>query len=143
MSSSADWRHGPVLLSKTDLSNGFYQLPPLTPSGALKLTVPFPHLPHEPPLLAIPTSLPMMGCWTESPPAFSAFTENIADIVNEQLESEDPASMPPAHLLEPAASSPVPLAPSIPEQHPLLDTGPTRSKLSYAHSPYLVVIMMV
>ena len=33
---TADRRHGPVLLSKTDLVDGFYQLP-LTPSRALKL----------------------------------------------------------------------------------------------------------
>ena len=42
---TADQRQGPVLLlSKTDLSDGFYQLPP-TPSGALKLAVSFPNLP--------------------------------------------------------------------------------------------------
>ena len=124
---SADQRHGPVLLSKTDLSDGFYQLP-LTPSGALKLAVPFPHLPGEPPLIAIPTRLPMG--WTESPPAFSAFTETIADLVNEQLE-EAPTYMPPPHPLESIASSPVPLTTSIPEQHPFLDTGPFRPPLAY------------
>ena len=37
----ADRRHGPVLLSKTDLANGFYGIR-LTPMGALKLAVPFP-----------------------------------------------------------------------------------------------------
>lgn len=55
---TADQRHGPVLLSKTDLSDGFYQLH-LTPSGALKLAVPFPHAANEPPLVAVPTCLPM------------------------------------------------------------------------------------
>ena len=124
---SADQRHGPVLLSKTDLSDGFYQLP-LTPSGALKLAVPFPHLPGEPPLVAIPTKLPMG--WTESPPAFSAFTETIADLVNEQLEAA-PDHVPPPHPLESFASSQVPLTASIPEQHPILDTGPFRPPLAY------------
>jgi len=50
----ADQRHGPVLLSKTDLSDGFYQLH-LTPSGALKLAVSFPQAVNEPPLIAVPT----------------------------------------------------------------------------------------
>ena len=49
---TADRRHGPVLLSKTDLSDGFYQLH-LTPTGALKLAVlPFDHHGHR--LLAVP-----------------------------------------------------------------------------------------
>ena len=54
----ADQRHGPVLLSKTDLSDGFYQLH-LTPSGALKLAVPFPSAANEPPLIAVPTFQPV------------------------------------------------------------------------------------
>ena len=66
----ADRRHGSVLLSKTDLSDGFYQLH-LSPSGALSLAMPFPSNPDEPPLVAIPTRLPMG--WTESPPAFSSY----------------------------------------------------------------------
>jgi len=69
---TADQGHGPVLLSKTDMSNGFYQLH-ITPSGALKLAIPFPQAAGQPPLVAIPTRLPMG--WTESPPAFSAPTE--------------------------------------------------------------------
>ena len=124
---SADQRHGPVLLSKTDLSDGFYQLP-LTPSGALKLDVPFPNLPGQPPLIAIPTMLPMG--WTKSPPAFSAFTETIAGFANKQLE-ETLDYMPPPHPLESMASSPMPLSTSIPEQHPFLDTGPSRPPLVY------------
>ena len=36
------------------------------------------------PMVAIPTRLPMS--WTESPPAFSAVTETIVDLVNELLE---------------------------------------------------------
>ena len=41
---TADRRQGTVLLSKTDLSDGFYQFH-LTPSGALSLATPFPNLP--------------------------------------------------------------------------------------------------
>ena len=100
----ADRRHGPVLLAKTDLSDGFYQLH-LTPSGALQLAMPFPSTHDEPPLVAIPTRLPMG--WTESPPVFSTATETIADIANAHLEES--MIMPPPHPLEPIASSQVPL----------------------------------
>jgi hypothetical protein len=62
--------------------------------------------------------------------AFSAFTETITDLVNEQLE-EAPTYMPPPHPLESIASSPVPLTTSIPEQHPFLDTSPFRPPLAY------------
>jgi hypothetical protein len=48
--------------------------------------------------------------WTESPPAFSAATETIADIINEQLEFS--SCIPPAHPLEHAASTHVPIVPS-------------------------------
>ena len=60
-------RQGTVLFSKTDISDGFYQIP-MTPTGALKLDFPFPNLPGEPKLLAIPTKI-LMG-WTEYTPAF-------------------------------------------------------------------------
>jgi hypothetical protein len=123
----ADRRQGPVLLSKTDLADGFYRIP-LTPMGALKLAVPFPHSPSEPKLLAIPTVLPMG--WTESPPAFSAVTETIADIINMDLECEA-EPVPPAHNLEAAASTPTPLLPSVPDPSPIIDTGPKRPKLAY------------
>jgi len=123
---TADQRHGPVLLSKTDLSDGFYQLH-LTPTGALKLAVPFPHTANEPPLVAVPTRLPMG--WTESPPAFSAATETAADIINEELESSN--DMPPPHPLEGLASSQVPLTPSPPDLFPIHETGPIRPPLAY------------
>jgi len=123
---TADRRHGPVLLSKTDLSDGFYQLH-LTPTGALKLAVPFPNQPGQPKLVAIPTRLPMG--WTESPPAFSAVTETIADLINEQLESSD--IMPPPHPMEPLASRPIPLSPFTPDPFPIRDTGPIRRPLAY------------
>ena len=123
---TADQRQGPVLLSKTDLSDGFYQIP-LTPSGALKLAVPFPHLPGEPPLVAIPTRLPMG--WTESPPAFSAFSETVADLINHDLAAS--MEMPPPHPLETKASTYVPIMPSQPDPFPLKEAGPMRPKLAY------------
>jgi hypothetical protein len=123
---SADRRQGPVLLSKTDLSDGFYQFH-LTPTGSLKLATPFPHLPSEPELVAIPTRLPMG--WTESPPGFSAVTETVADVVNENLERS--SEMPPPHPLEEVASVSVPLLPSTPDPHPVIDTGPIRPALEY------------
>ena len=123
---TADQRQGPVLLSKTDLSDGFYQIP-LTPSGALKLAVPFPSLPGEPPLVAIPTRLPMG--WTESPPAFSATTETVADLINHDLGTS--LDMPPPHPLESLASTYIPIEPSVPDPFPLKEAGPIRPKLAY------------
>jgi len=83
-----DQRHGPVLLFKTEFSDGFYQLH-LTPSGALvKLAVPLLQASNEAPLIAVSTHLPMK--WTESPPAFSVATETVADrIINAKLESSN------------------------------------------------------
>ena len=49
---TADRRQGPVLMSKTDLSDGFYQYQ-VTASGALMLATPFPSGPNEPPLVSI------------------------------------------------------------------------------------------
>ena len=124
---TADRRHGPVLLSKTDLADGFYQLP-LTPTGALKLAVPF-QLPSGAQQLAIPTRLPMG--WTESPPAFSAVTETIADLVNANLE-QGPWEIPPKHPLEVAASTSVALAnPTAKDAFPFHDSGPIRPPLAY------------
>jgi len=125
---TADRRRGPVLLSKTDLSDGFYQFH-LTPTGALKLATPFPNLPSEPELVAIPTRLPMG--WTESPPGFSAMTETVADVINSTLEQSPPGPSRP-HPLEDVASVPVPLLPSTPDPHPVIDTGPIRPALEYA-----------
>ena len=82
---NADRQHGPVLLSKTDLSNSFYQTP-LTPTGALKLAVPFESSDQEPLVGMVPMRLPMG--WTQSPPAFSATTETIADLANAYLKAD-------------------------------------------------------
>ena len=122
---SADTRHGPVLLSKTDLSDGFYQLH-LNPSGALKLAVPFDHRGQR--LVAIPTRL-LMG-WTESPPTFSAVTETIADVINHRLEASP--LVPPAHPFEAKASTMVALdEPQAQDAFPLKEAGPKRPPLAY------------
>ena len=123
---NADRRHGPVLLSKTDLSDGFYQIP-LTPTGALKLAVPFESTDQEP-LVAIPTRLPMG--WTQSPPAFSATTETIADLANAYLEAD--CFIPGPHPLEAAASTPVGLDdPTAADVYPIQESGPIRPALAY------------
>ena len=123
---TADRRHGPVLLSKTDLSDGFYQMN-LTPTGALKLAVPFPSPAGQPSLVALPTRLPMG--WTESPAAFSAVTETIADLINSDLETND--DMPLPHPMEQLASKSVPLDPFTPDQYPIKEAGPLRRPLAY------------
>ena len=122
----ADNRHGPVLLSKTDLSDGFYQLH-LTPTGALKLAVPFTSMSGKP-MVAIPTRLPIG--WTESPPAFSAVTETIADLINSSLETD--MAIPKAHPMEASASMHVPLDhPTAQDEFPIRKTGPVPLPLAY------------
>ncbi len=74
--------YGPVYLIKVDLADGFYRVP-LLASTLLSLAVAFPHLPSEPPLVAIPLVLPMG--WVASPPYFCAVTETITDLANHTL----------------------------------------------------------
>ena len=125
---NADSWHGPILLSKTNLSDGFYQLH-LTPSSALKLAVPFDSVTGEP-MAAIPMRLPMG--WTESPPAFSAVTETITDLVNESLEITQ--DLPPPHSFETLASKPVTLeSPQACDEFPVQDIGPLRPLLAYVN----------
>ena len=123
----ADNRHGPVLMSKTDLSDGFYQMD-LTPTGALKLAVPF-HYEGREPMIAIPTRLPMG--WTESPWAFSAVTETIADLINESLERNP--RMPPPHPLESKAATKPLQDPHITDHYPIFESGPLRPPLAYVN----------
>ena len=123
---NADSCHGPVLLSKTDLSDGFYQLH-LTPSGALKLAVPFTSIDGKP-MVATPTRLPMG--WMELPPAFSAVMKTTADLLNESLETT--CHIPPPHPFKAQASKPVSMAsPHAHDTFPIQDTGPLRPLLAY------------
>jgi len=90
--------HGPVLLAKIDLSDGYYRVP-LSPQAALELAVVLPPLENHPPLVGIPLMLPMG--WKLSPPYFCAFTETATDIANAALHAHTP--VPPQHALEAAS----------------------------------------
>ena len=92
---------GPVYQNKTDLSDGFYR-DDLAPDDCPKLGVVFPsRSKEEEPLVAIPLVLPMG--WSESPPAFSAITETIADVANVRLQ--DSTYQPPSHHLDDMAAA--------------------------------------
>lgn len=73
--------HGPLLLAKVDLADGYYRVP-LSPAASLALAVLIPSdTPHDTqPLVALPLALPMG--WAQSPPFFCAYTETIADLTN-------------------------------------------------------------
>ena len=74
--------HGPVLLNKTDLSDGFYQID-LNPSDAPRLGVVFPTNTGVKPMVTVPLVLPMG--WVNSPPAFKTATKIVADVANQRL----------------------------------------------------------
>jgi hypothetical protein len=78
----ANKSHGPPLMCKIDLSDGYYRVP-LNEDASLQLAVILPpdNMPNN--LIALPLSLPMG--WKESPPYFCAFTETIADSSNSDL----------------------------------------------------------
>lgn len=95
--------HGPVHLTKTDLSDGFYRVD-LNPEDAPKLGLAFPTREGEEPLIAIPLVAPMG--WKNSPPAFSTATETIADLANARLRT--PSYRPPPHHLDELAETVAP-----------------------------------
>jgi hypothetical protein len=96
----ADPRHGPVYLSKIDVADGFYRVD-LETATAPTLAVILPHQAGEPPLVAIPLSLPMG--WVESPPYFCAASETIADLANATIHKRFPP-----HRLDALADTPPP-----------------------------------
>jgi hypothetical protein len=60
--------HGPPLMAKVDLSDGYYRVP-LAPEATLHLAVIIPSdVPTEKSLIALPLTLPMG--WSHSPPYF-------------------------------------------------------------------------
>jgi len=135
----ADPKHGPVYLCKLDISDGFYRIP-LNVRDAPLLAVILPQEPGEPPLVAIPLSLPMG--WVESPPYFCAATETVADLANERLNR----NYAPPHPLETVSCTPTPPTPlppvpatrpnvatvsSLPAPPPSVSTTPLRDPLSY------------
>ena len=75
----ADPHHRPACLSKVDLADGFYRFG-LALSGISELGIAFPACRDKEQLVAFPLVL-LMG-WVESPPAFCAGTETIADLAN-------------------------------------------------------------
>ena len=87
--------HGPVMLNKTDLSNGFYCMD-VNPDDAPNLGVVFPTNPGANPMVAVPFVLPMG--WKNSPPTFSAAMETITNVANSRLRN--PNYTPPPHRLD-------------------------------------------
>jgi len=81
----ANPKFGPVHFFKLDVADGFYRVW-LRAEDVPILAVSIPALPGEPPLLALPLALPMG--WTQSPPAFCAVTETIADHANALLHKQ-------------------------------------------------------
>jgi hypothetical protein len=72
--------YGPPLLAKIDLADGYYHVS-LSPTAALGLAVVIPtDIPGDPPLIAIPLTLPMG--WAQSPPYFCAFSETVTNLAN-------------------------------------------------------------
>jgi len=110
---------GPVYICKLDISDGFYRIP-LEANSAPSLAVLLPAAPGEPPLVAIPLSLPMG--WVELPPYFCAATETVADLANQRM----PCRYAPPHRLEPTASTPTPIVSSEPSEG-CPPKGPTTS----------------
>ena len=78
----ANPKWGPVYLAKFDVSDGFYRIR-LAIRDALKLAVVFLPDSDGETMVAIPCALPMG--WTESPPGFSAATETVCDLANQDL----------------------------------------------------------
>ena len=117
----ANPRFGPVYLSKTDLSDGFYRIG-LTESATAKLAVALPKFPDEEQLLALPLVLPMG--WVSSPPYFCAVTETVADLVNNW-----PANVhPPPHPMEEVSQTPPPEeSETPPEAQPIVATPTSAS----------------
>ena len=92
----ADPSHGPPLLMKLDLSDGYYRIH-LSPEAALELAVTLPGLRPGAPLVGIPLCLPMG--WCHSPPFFCAFTETAADLANITINNTTPHTVTLQHPL--------------------------------------------
>ena len=105
----ADPRWGPVLMSKTDVSDGFYQ-GWLRAMGLMQLGLVMPLDTQDgEPLIAFPLAAPMG--WVESPPFFTALSETAADLGNAAIRA---GRHPPPHRLERVAdTNPSPAPPSV------------------------------
>ena len=99
----ANPRFGPVHMATVDIADGYYRMN-LRPPDALRLGMLFPHRKNEPKLIAVPLVLPMG--WKESPPAFCAATETVADLTNAMLRHDwEHTNMP--HRLDDLAETPL------------------------------------
>ncbi len=110
-----DPTHGPPLLAKIDLADGYNRVP-LSPDAALGLAVVIPSDTPQtsPSLIAIPLALPMG--WKHSPPLFCAYTKTIADLTN-QTTTPAPAT-----------------------QHPLLTRSQSSRVLPRTYAPTVVIL---
>jgi hypothetical protein len=125
-------RFGPVQFFKVDIADGFYRVW-LQVEHVPTLAVTIPSLPHEPHLLALPLALPMG--WTQSPPAFCAVTETIADLANQRLRRHGP--IPRSHRLEHLADSPSADAIATPSPRPIARSASTAVALPPTTNPLL------
>jgi hypothetical protein len=112
-------KYGPALLSKVDLSDGYYRVP-LSPSAALELAVVLPPLQGGNPIIGIPLKLPMG--WKYSPPYFCAYTETMADLSNHHIVNQTSHA---PHRLEGAIAQ-------IPSEHHPADPNSLQPPLEYA-----------
>jgi hypothetical protein len=84
----ANPRLGPVFLSKIDISDGFYHIW-VNANGVTKLRVVVPTFPGQPKIIGSPLVIPMG--WMQSLPLFTAATETVADLANQDLHALEPA----------------------------------------------------
>jgi hypothetical protein len=137
-------KFGPVQFLKIDIADGFYRVW-LRLQDVAKLAVAIPALQGEEPLVAIPLALPTG--WTQSPPAFTAVTETIADLANARLRHHTPSK--PHRLDMLADTSPPPTEPPPTIDHPrfrpnlVTAVPPHNPPLSYHQRPLQVVDVFV
>jgi hypothetical protein len=138
-------RFGPVQFLKIDIADGFYRVW-LRLQDIPKLAVAIPSLPGETEkLVALPLALPMG--WTQSPPAFSAVTETIADVANQRLKQRKPSA---AHRLDTLADTRPRLTPHSTTTNPppsILQTGTAvpsqQPQISFLRRPLQLVDVFV
>jgi hypothetical protein len=83
----ANPRLGPVFLSKIDIADGCYRIW-VNANGVPRLRVVVPTFPGQPKIIGSPLVIPMG--WMESPPLFTAATETVADLANQDLQALAP-----------------------------------------------------
>jgi hypothetical protein len=119
----ADPRLGPVFLSKIDIVDGFYRIW-VNANDVPKLGVVVPTLPGQLKIIGFPLVLPMG--WMQSPPLFTAATETVVDLANQELRASAPAG---PHCLDAVSES----QGSVPELAPIAPAAaPTLSLPSKA-----------